>query len=126
MTEAALSFRAETGLTGPEVMDALRTLTVAVAKLEQRLSDEDGKVTILHKDALTIQRAIRDRAAQIADKYQLPAEGEKRIRAAIKRETLAMYGIQDLHDLPAKRLPACRMFISGWSSYSAVREARRT
>ena len=119
----AVSVRGENALTGPEVLDALRALTMAVGRLEARLAEEDGKVTISHRDALSVQKAIRARAGEIAGKYRLTKEGEKKIRAAIKKETLRMYGIADLHDLPAKRLPACRLYVSGWTSFAAVKEA---
>lgn len=45
-----------------------------------------------------------------------------RIRAAIKKDVLRQYGIRDLHDLPEKMLPACRLLIDQWSSLAAIRE----
>lgn len=96
-----------------------------VARLEARIAalEDDGKVTILHQDALTLGQLIKARARVLADKYQLGPAGERRIRAAIKKAVLTQYGIRDLHDLPARRLAAARMLIDGWSSYQAIREA---
>ena len=96
-----------------------------VARLEARIAalEDDGKVTILHQDALKLGQLIKARAKVLADKYQLGPAGERRIRAAIKRAVLTQYGIRDLHDLPARRLAAARMLIEGWSSYQVIREA---
>lgn len=99
-------------------------LTMIVARLEARLSalEDRGGRTILHKDALALNRAIRDRAAKIVARYDLGEAGEKRIRSAIKKDVLRQYGIRDLHDLPEKMLPACRLLIDQWSSLAAIRE----
>ena len=96
-----------------------------VARLEARIAalEDDGKVTILHQDALKLSQMIKARAKVLSDKYQLGPAGERRIRAAIKRAVLTQYGIRDLHDLPARRLAAARMLIEGWSSYQVIREA---
>lgn len=96
-----------------------------VARLEARIAalEDDGKVTILHQDALKLGQLIKARARVLADKYQLGPAGERRIRAAIKKAVLSQYGIRDLHDMPARRLAAARMLIDGWSSYQVIREA---
>ena len=96
-----------------------------VARLEARIAalEDDGKVTILHQDALKLGQLIKARAKVLSDKYQLGPAGERRIRAAIKKAVLTQYGIRDLHDLPARRLAAARMLIEGWSSYQVIREA---
>lgn len=108
-----------------QIITAANQLLGAVARLEARIAalEDDGKVTILHQDALRLSQMIRARARILTDKYQLGPAGERRIRAAIKAAVLAQYGIRDLHDLPARRLPAARMLIDGWSSYQAIREA---
>lgn len=108
-----------------QVLTVANQLIGVVARLEARIAalEDDGKVTILHQDALKLGQLIKARARVLADKYQLGPAGERRIRAAIKRAVLAQYGIRDLHDLPARRLAAARMLIDGWSSYQAIREA---
>ena len=100
-------------------------LAMMISQLNARLAamEDDGKVTILHQDALKLGQLIKARARVLADKYQLGPAGERRIRAAIKKAVLSQYGIRDLHDLPARRLAAARMLIEGWSSYQAIREA---
>ena len=100
-------------------------LAMMISQLNARLAamEDDGKVTILHQDALKLGQLIKARARVLADKYQLGPAGERRIRAAIKKAVLSQYGIRDLHDLPARRLPAARMLIENWSSYQAIREA---
>ena len=108
-----------------QVLTVANQLLGAVARLEARIAalEADGKVTILHQDALKLGQLIKARARVLADKYQLGPAGERRIRAAIKKAVLSQYGIRDLHDLPARRLAAARMLIEGWSSYQAIREA---
>lgn len=123
------SRREEVGGNSPASQLILVTnqLLSVVARLEARIAalemEEDGKVTILHQDALKLGQLIKARARVLADKYQLGPVGERRIRAAIKKAVLSQYGIRDLHDLPARRLAAARMLIEGWSSYQAIREA---
>ena len=108
-----------------QVLTVANQLLGEIARLNARLSalEEDGKITILHQDALKLGQLIKARARVLADKYQLGPAGERRIRAAIKRAVLTQYGIRDLHDLPARRLAAARMLIDGWSSYQVIREA---
>ena len=100
-------------------------LLSVVARLEARIAalEEDGKVTILHQDALKLGQMIRERARALSKKYELGPAGERKLRAAIKKAVLQQYGIRDLHDLPARRLPAARMLIENWSSYQVIREA---
>ncbi len=100
-------------------------LAMMISQLNARLAamEDDGKVTILHQDALKLGQLIKARTRVLADKYQLGPAGERRIRAAIKKAVLSQYGIRDLHDLPARRLPAARMLIENWSSYQVIREA---
>ena len=108
-----------------QVLTVANQLLGEIARLNARLSalEEDGKITILHQDALKLSQMIKARARVLADKYQLGPAGERRIRAAIKKAVLSQYGIRDLHDLPARRLAAARMLIEGWSSYQVIREA---
>ena len=100
-------------------------LAMMISQLNARLAamEDDGKVTILHQDALKLGQLIRERAKVLTDKYQLGPAGERKLRAAIKKAVLQQYGIRDLHDLPARRLTAARMLIENWSSYQAIREA---
>ena len=103
----------------------INQLAMMISQLNARLAamEDESKVTILHQDALRLSSMIKARARAVADRYQLGPAGERRIRAAIKKDVLTQYGIKDLHDLPARRLTAARMLIEGWSSWQAVREA---
>ena len=108
-----------------QILTVANQLLSEIARLNARLSalEDESKVTILHQDALRLSSMIKARARAVADRYQLGPAGERRIRAAIKKDVLSQYGIKDLHDLPARRLTAARMLIEGWSSWQAVREA---
>ena len=112
-------------ISASQLISVTNQLLSVVARLEARIAalEEDGKVTVLHQDALKLGQLIRERAKVLTDKYQLGPAGERKLRAAIKKAVLQQYGIRDLHDLPARRLPAARMLIENWSSYQAIREA---
>lgn len=120
--ENALIVRQEHQLT--EMSRIALQLGQAVARLEARLSALEaagGRTTIAHRDALSLQRLIRARAGQIAEKYDLPETALPRIRAVIKKDVLRQYHIDDLHDLPENWLPACRALIDGWHSWIVIR-----
>lgn len=116
----------ETAVSLPEITGQLVRV---VARLEARLSAlEESKdaVTILHKDALALSRAVRERADEIGARYGLDEKAVRTVRSAIKKDVLRQYSIRDLHDLPAKALPACRTAIRMWSSLSVIRAVMTT
>lgn len=104
--------------------DRLDALEIAVSALVARLEQSDRSVTILHADALALQRRIRTRAADLAARYQLPTSGEKALRSGIKKAVLAQWRVKDLHDLPRRDLEAAGMFIDSWSSFALVKKIR--
>lgn len=104
--------------------DRLDALEIAVSALVARLEQSDRSVTILHADALALQRRIRTRAADLSARYQLPESGEKALRGGIKKAVLAQWRVKDLHDLPRRDLEAAGMFIDSWSSFALVKKIR--
>lgn len=104
--------------------DRLDALEIAVSALVARLEQSDRSVTILHADALALQRRIRTRAADLAARYQLPAAGEKALRGGIKKAVLAQWRIKDLHDLPRRDLEAAGVYVDSWSSFALVKKIR--
>ena len=116
----------DASLTVPaELIGITEQLVMVVGRLEARLAaleaDKSDKVTILHADVNRLNKMIRQRADVIGARYELDTAGIRRIRAAIRKDVLKQYGIRDLHDLPAKRLPTCQLLISNWSSLAAVK-----
>lgn len=104
--------------------DRLDALEIAVSALVARLEQSDRSVTILHADALALQRRIRTRAADLATRYQLPAAGEKALRSGIKKAVLAQWRIKDLHDLPRRDMEAAGVYVDSWSSFALVKKIR--
>ena len=104
--------------------DRLDALEIAMSALVARLEQSDHSVTVLHADALALQRRMRSRAAELAARYQLDGAGEKAMRGALKKAVLAQWRIRDLHDLPRRDLEAAGMFIDSWSSFALVKKIR--
>lgn len=120
--EEALITTAEKQLKRQE--ELITRLALLVGQMEGRLAALEkakGQVTISHQDTLALQRLIRQRAAELMDKYSLPGKAEAGLRKAIRKAALAQYSISDLHDLPAAWLPACRTLISGWHSWIVIK-----
>lgn len=93
-----------------------------MAKLERLL---DRKVTIEAKQYKAIQKAVKERAKELCDKYKLDQkEAGKVIRKAITSEVLTRYGIQDLHDLPDNYFDIVLQEIAGFTSYALVCKLR--
>lgn len=104
--------------------DRLDALEIAVSALVARLEQSDRSVTILHADALALQRRIRTRAADLAARYQLTEAGEKALRSGIKKAVLAQWRVKDLHDLPRRDLEAAGVYVDSWSSFALVKKIR--
>ena len=102
----------------------LDALEIAVSALVARLEQSDRSVTILHADALALQRRIRTRAADLAARYQLTTSGEKALRSGIKKAVLAQWRVKDLHDLPRRDLEAAGVYVDSWSSFAMVKRIR--
>lgn len=93
-----------------------------MAKLEKLL---DRKVTIEAKQYKSLQKAIKERASELCEKYKLdPKEAGKVIRKSITKELMTRYGVQDLHDLPDNYYDICLQEIAGYSSYALVCKLR--
>lgn len=74
-------------ISASQLVSVTNQLLSVVARLEARIAalEEDGKVTVLHQDALKLSQLIRERAKVLTDKYQMGPAGERKLRAAIKR-----------------------------------------
>lgn len=107
--------------------DLITQMALIVAQLRTEVDElKRGQqaVTVSHADTLAVSRLIRQRAAELRGKYALSEAAEKKLRAEIKKAALTRYGIRDLHDLPARWLPACRALIAAWGSWDVVRRLR--
>lgn len=104
--------------------DRLDALEMALHAIVARLELADKSVTVLHADVLELQKRIRERSAELAARYQLPAAAEAVIRRAVKKAALDQWQIRDLHDLPARDLEAARVFIGSYASFALVRRIR--
>jgi len=111
-----------------ELGDCILRLGQLISGMQARMDELESRqaaVTIRHADALRLQAQIRQRAAQVCDKYALSdKESPKVIRNAIKRDVLKRYGIRDLHDLPEAQRSGAESLIAGWTSIRLVMERR--
>lgn len=103
-------------------------LGVIVGSMQRRMEELEAKqaaVTILHDDVKRLQALIRNRAAELCEKYALDgAKDAQVIRAAIKKDLLKLYLVKDLHDLPAIARPGCEDRIRAWSNMRLIMSRR--
>ena len=99
-----------------------------IARMQRRMDEleaQQAAVTVRHADVTRLNAEIRTRAGEICDRYGLTdAESAKVIRTAIKKATLARYGVRDLHDLPAAHLGGAEDGIRKWTNVRLVMERR--
>ena len=129
---------APTGNAGAYIMpaEAVKQLSAQVAQLgrivavlARRMEDMEAQsarlITVSHAQALQLGKLIRGKAQAVAQRYGLPADSEKKIRAAIKKELLTRIGVRDLHDTPLAAWDRAAGIIDGWSNIALVMELRR-
>jgi len=81
------------------------------------------KVTVSHRQALQLMGMIRQRAAEVCAKNGITdARAPAGIRAAIKKEVLQSWGIQDLHDLPLSAWDRAVWAVGSWSRYAIIKK----
>ena len=141
MTEVYAPFTGEAAaesISGAYIVpaDAVKQLSVQVAqlgrivsiltrKMEEMEAQSARMITVSHAQALQLGKLIRGKAQAVAERYGLPAEGEKKIRAAIKKELLARIGVKDPHDVPLAAWDRAVSIIDGWSNIALIMEMRR-
>ena len=101
-----------------------------VAVLARRMEDMEAQsarlITVSHAQALQLGKLIRGKAQAVAQRYGLPADSEKKIRAAIKKELLTRIGVRDLHDTPLAAWDRAAGIIDGWSNIGLIMEMRKS
>lgn len=102
-------------------------LLMALQKeVEEMQKDNARKVTINHQQAKQLAAAIRERAVQICEKYDLdPKIHAGAFRSAIKKTVLQNNGVQDLHDIQLGWYAATVATITNWSNFSMVMKRRQ-
>lgn len=96
-----------------------------VAEVERLDREMRRQVTVSHRDALAIGRAISSRSKDYAAQYHLEPEQAKKIRKAIKRDVLKRWSICDLHDLPEREKETCVAWIGEWADFALIAELKR-
>ncbi len=97
-------------------------LDARLAKLEGTLK---ARVTITYAQSAALLRASQGQTAALCAKYGLPAErAGKALRAALWRDFRREYSVQNRADLPATLYEQATEFVSGWTSYAAIRRIR--
>ena len=108
-----------------QISAVLPQLTALVDTLTRRLAEAEDLnsrlVSISHRQYKDLAAAIRDRAAELAERYHVPAAP---VRAAIKRGALREFAVEELHDLPLRLLDVALMYIRQWQSYTTIARIR--
>lgn len=102
-----------------------RILDAQQRRIDQLEKDNAVRITVNHQQAKALQAHMKERAAQICERYALDVRiSGAAIRAAIKKAVLREYGVKDLHDLPAASFDAAREQIMSYSNYALVHKRR--
>ena len=99
-----------------------------VAQMQRRLDEMEerqAQVTISHAEAKRLQALIRGRADELCRKYNLQDKDSLKIfRAAIKKDLLKRFLVNDLHDLPAAALGRAEALVDSWVNIRLAMERR--
>lgn len=83
------------------------------------------QVTVTAKQAKALKARIAARSAAICERYALTdPKDQTPFKAAMKREVLRQYGVDDLHDLPAAYYDMAGVLIDNWTSFALVKKVR--
>ena len=113
-------------LLGAQVAQLGRIVAVLARRMEDMEAQSARLITVSHAQALQLGKLIRGKARAVAERYGLTAEGEKKIRAAIKKELLTRIGVRDLHDTPLAAWDRAAGIIDGWSNIGLIMEMRKS
>lgn len=102
-----------------------RIVTVLARRMEDMEAQSARLITVSHAQALQLWKQIRSKAQAVAQRYALPEDSEKKIRAAIKKELLTRIGVRDLHDTPLAAWDRAAGIIDGFSSIGLIMEIRK-
>lgn len=107
----------------------LGRMTNLMMAMESRLSSLENtlktRVTITYAQSLALSAAVQARTTELCEANGLPEhEAGKTIRAAIWRELCREYGIKNRADLPALYYDQALTYVSGWTSFAAIRRIR--
>ena len=106
----------------------LRQMGAVLESAIQRISELEQKqeppLTITHRQQKALLAVIRDRADELTVKHKLAQKDKTALRRAMKQELLRLYGIEDLHDLPASCHYEAYEWIKRWSRLALIRKLR--
>lgn len=109
---------------GAYLVQMAQIMTAMQRRLDQ-LEESERKATLNHEEVKTIQKQVRDRAAEYCEKYQISSpENTRAISGAIRRAVLTRYQVKDLHDVPAIARQAVGRMIETWSDVRLMMKCR--
>ena len=124
----------------PEVAEELRGMREALQAMagllrvtNETMAQLNRQVRLLEKatpaQAAAVNRAIRERAAEISAVYMISEErAGKLVAAAIRRSVKAQFGAGTMTQLPRCDVPVALEMVQGWDDYGTmmgIREAVR-
>ena len=106
-------------------LNRMGALLEHVMRRMDQMENQMRAATVTHEEVKGLTRLIRNRAAELCEKYALDgAKDAQAIRAAIKKDLLKLYLVKDLHDLPAIARPGCEDRIRAWSNMRLIMSRR--
>ncbi len=109
-----------------EMAAQIEKLAALVISLDARLKFMEKaaqKVTIDSRQHKQLQALIRERAAEVCAKNGITdPKAASAFRAAIKKDLLAAWGIEDLHDLPVSAWERAVWTVQNWSRYALIKK----
>lgn len=107
-----------------QLAQLLQTMTARLDTLE---AERAQAVTVRHAEVNALNFRIREKAAQLGEKYGLAgAPALRRIRADIRKNILKAYGIKDFHDLPAVALAGAMGRIDKYANIRLMMEIKKS
>ncbi len=112
-----------------QMREALQTMAQLLRTTNETMAQLQRQVRLLEKvtpaQASAINRAIRERAAELCAIYMLRGDGcEKPVAAAIRKAIKLRFGANSAKDLPRCEYEVAMTQVQGWDDYKTMKEIK--
>ena len=123
----ALPIPAEVAAEMQQMREALQTMAGLLRTTNETIAQLQRQVRLLEKvtpaQASALNKAIRERAAQLCDLYA--ARGcDKPVAAAIRKAVKLRFGAATAKDLPRCEYEVAMTQVQGWDDYKTMKEIK--
>lgn len=123
----ALPIPAEVAAEMQQMREALQTMAGLLRTTNETMAQLQRQVRLLEKvtpaQASALNKAIRERAAQLCDLYA--ARGcDKPVAAAIRKAVKLRFGAATAKDLPRCEYEVAMTQVQGWDDYKTMKEIK--